>query len=612
MTGRPPPLSYGGSPKPLVAMAAVGLAGRGGARRAHRLVVRRAGTMGARGCCPGRDGHEARVGEDALSQVLLAVPRREGGRRGIRRLASPSEAPQLHDRQVQDSNDSQRSAPDARGPRQHHPARHAVHVDARLARPLRPGSLGSRRLHHHVLTRILQTRRTPPSQFRSPAHRDLRRSRSSWGRSSTSRTAASRCHGSLGRGDGPSAPTLVDDWGQPIRPADLTQSWTFRGGSSREDIFRTMSTGLNGTPMPSYLDALKEEQRWAITDYHRVHLGQRRAGLHQPRRREARRRSDRPGQGNRELRIRPCRALSDHRTSHRARPGLPSSHDVRDRAGGLRCGVDRAAGSMARHERAEDRKERPVAAGASRRRGGGRRRPADASATPGCPPELQRRRGASGARRKPPRPLPRGAAAASRLGAAPQGPVRGGTGAGRQASEFSDAVAVQIPSQVPTGARKPYFIFGDSQNSVDLWFFDLARPAPLQFSGKGSAEIAPNDTGDVTGVASYDQGEWSVIFKRPLRASSGATFSPGQFMPIAFSVWDGFSRERGNRRGLSVWYSLYLGPEATPSVVGPMIQTALLILVFELVVIGWVRWRYRAREDRRLGDQPTEPAAGGA
>ena len=86
-------------------------------------------------------------------------------------------------------------------------------------------------------------------------------------------------------------------------------------------------------------------------------------------------------------------------------------------------------------------------------------------------------------------------------------------------SEFSDAVSIQIPTPTPTSARKPYFIFGDAQNSVDLWFFDLARPEPLQFTGRGSAAIEPNDTGDVTGVASYDQGEWSVIFKRPLRAS---------------------------------------------------------------------------------------------
>ncbi|HEV2906421.1 MAG TPA: c-type cytochrome, partial [Actinomycetota bacterium] len=80
-------------------------------------------------------------------------------------------------------------------------------------------------------------------------------------------TGCVKCHGNLGRGDGPSAPTLTDDFGQSIRAADLTQPWTFRGGPSREDIFRTMTTGLNGTPMPSFADSLPTEQRWAITDF---------------------------------------------------------------------------------------------------------------------------------------------------------------------------------------------------------------------------------------------------------------------------------------------------------------------------------------------------------
>jgi hypothetical protein len=173
-------------------------------------------------------------------------------------------------------------------------------------------------------------------------------------------------------------------------------------------------------------------------------------------------------------------------------------------------------------------------------------------------------------------------------------------------SEFSDAVSIQVPSQASTGARKPYFIFGDAQNPVDLWFFDLARPMPLQYVGRGSVDLAPNDTGELTGVASYDQGEWSVIFKRPLRPASGAAFSPSGFMPIAFSVWDGFSRERGNRRGLTTWYSLYLEPEVVPSAAGPMVRTAAVILVIELVVIAWVRGRYAPRRrsefvDPRLG-----------
>jgi hypothetical protein len=83
-------------------------------------------------------------------------------------------------------------------------------------------------------------------------------------------------------------------------------------------------------------------------------------------------------------------------------------------------------------------------------------------------------------------------------------------------------------------------------------------------------------------------------------------------MPIAFSVWDGFSRERGNRRGLTVWQSLYLEPEVVPSAIGPMVRTALVILLIELAIIGWVRRRYglagaRSMDAREGG--PMHPSA---
>ena len=83
-------------------------------------------------------------------------------------------------------------------------------------------------------------------------------------------------------------------------------------------------------------------------------------------------------------------------------------------------------------------------------------------------------------------------------------------------------------------------------------------------------------------------------------------------MPIAFSVWDGFSRERGSRRGLSLWYSLYVEPQNVPSAVGPMIRTALIILAIELALIAWVRWRQRTRGREQRGGQPTQAAATGA
>ena len=76
------------------------------------------------------------------------------------------------------------------------------------------------------------------------------------------------CHGDKGKGDGPSAPDLVDEWNEPIQTTDLTYKWLFKNGHSPTDVYRTFNTGLNGTPMPSYLDVFtNEEDRWALVAY---------------------------------------------------------------------------------------------------------------------------------------------------------------------------------------------------------------------------------------------------------------------------------------------------------------------------------------------------------
>jgi cytochrome c oxidase cbb3-type subunit 2 len=74
------------------------------------------------------------------------------------------------------------------------------------------------------------------------------------------------CHGQTGKGDGEKAAGLKDDFGFPVRPADLTGG-QFKSGPLVQDIFRTMSTGLSGTPMPSYRDSLSELDRWALAYY---------------------------------------------------------------------------------------------------------------------------------------------------------------------------------------------------------------------------------------------------------------------------------------------------------------------------------------------------------
>ena len=74
------------------------------------------------------------------------------------------------------------------------------------------------------------------------------------------------CHGQDGRGDGAAADSLKDAWGRPSRPADLTNR-PLKSGPSPQDLYRTLVTGLNGTAMPSYDDALGEEELWSVVVY---------------------------------------------------------------------------------------------------------------------------------------------------------------------------------------------------------------------------------------------------------------------------------------------------------------------------------------------------------
>jgi cytochrome c oxidase cbb3-type subunit 2 len=75
------------------------------------------------------------------------------------------------------------------------------------------------------------------------------------------------CHGKEGRGNGPSALTLTDAKGYPILPFDLTSGMHFKCGDSPQGLFRDLITGLDGTPMPSFTDALKPDQVWDLVHF---------------------------------------------------------------------------------------------------------------------------------------------------------------------------------------------------------------------------------------------------------------------------------------------------------------------------------------------------------
>ncbi len=441
------------------------------------------------------------------------------------------------------------------------------------------------------------------------------------GRQVYEETGCARCHGEHGRGDGMSAPTLVDDWGNHIRVADLTKPWTFRGGGTRKDIFRSMSTGFNGTPMPGFhnnLGATPEESQqrmWAIVDYMLSLAGGPWEDGETP---YANLLRSVPVETELDLEqgtelfaaapkatfplfgqiVEPGRnfypsavevtAQAIHNEDEIAfritwndmraetggsnAPDLPAPlwDDHLAEIGQATAGVSDAGddeGGFWGDEEVEEAEDE----------GGfwGDEEVAEAEDEGGFWGDEE--------------------VAEDDGGDDFWGEEEGGDAAAASDTldtEFSDAFALQFPLQKPEGVRQPYFLFGDVQNPVDLWFVDLAKPTVGQrYEGRGSSALSPSEGGDeVITQATFDNGEWSVIFKRK-RKGSGLSFEEDAFLPIAFSVWDGFNRERGNKRGLSAWYQVYLEPLEKPSPVGPMTRAGLTVLGLELLFIAMVRRR---------------------
>ena len=400
------------------------------------------------------------------------------------------------------------------------------------------------------------------------------------------------CHGEIGRGDGPSAPNLTDDWGHPIRPADLTKRWTYRGGPTREDIYRTFTTGMNGTPMPSFAESLTDEQRWQLVDY---------IESLDPR--------DEPGYAEllKVQRTTDEISLSDLEKSRElfatappahfpvvgqiTEPGRafhPSANSVTVRAV---YNAQEIAFLVTWHDMRADE--------------AGQNAPDLV-----VPPEEDQGEAAPAAAADDSGEGFFGEEVAADEGETAAGSVddffgeEEGSTVAASGSEFSDAVAIQLPTQVPVGSRKPYFLFGDAQNPVDLWFVDLAKKVATRYTGTGSKSLTMVEGEEVSATASYDRGEWSVIFKRPLRGTGGVTFAEGQYVPIALSIWDGSQRERGNKRALTRWMYLYTLPGETPSTAWPMLRAALAVLIVEILLIAWVRRRFSAaRQDREAQDR---------
>ncbi len=342
------------------------------------------------------------------------------------------------------------------------------------------------------------------------------------------------CHGMQGRGDGKSAPTLEDQWDVHIRAADLTKRWTFRRGIKREDIYKTFQTGLDGSPMPSY-EIDPPEDAWHLVNY--VYSLSR----------------DEPNYATVVVAAPAGEDLGpgvmERSTFDIAQPALfPVVGQVIEPGRSFFPGINAVevraiyneseiAFLLTWHDMVADRQ-------------------GDAG------PDL----------------------------AVPDNEADDDT-----SMKFVDAVALQFPTEVSAGVEKPYLMFGDKKNSADLWFVNAATGDAVHFVGRGAGNISPEGP-DLSAAASYEDGEWAVIVRRARSVEGHTAFQEASFVPFVLTVWDGFYRERGNKRGLTSWYHVYIEPTETESPIVPMLSYGLGTLLFGLGLTFFVRRRFSSED----------------
>ena len=358
-----------------------------------------------------------------------------------------------------------------------------------------------------------------------------------------------KCHGDQGRGDGPSAPTLKDDAGHPIFAADLHENWRFNGGPTTTDIYERLRTGLDGTPMPSFSDLLDqkfltETELWRVAEYvHSLSPSEPpvvRDVIHAPLVTHALPRSPDDSAWN---------AVDTYwfplvgQVIHKSRWFAPAVTGVWVKA-------VHTADSIALRVVWDDRSQSPD---------------------------------------------PDWLAHVGRVLAA----VQSDDSTPEQPALWPDQLAVQFPVAIPTGMERPYFLMGSANGPVYQWrWVSSSRDAAVAGLARGIERFDPLPQSGVAVQASYDHGEWRVVFTRALASPDTASqlpFRSGRAIPVAFFAWDGSNGEHGTRMAVSTWYFLALDEPVPARVFISPVLAMVLTLGLGLVVV----WRAQQKTSYR-------------
>ncbi len=334
------------------------------------------------------------------------------------------------------------------------------------------------------------------------------------GREVYERAKCWECHGKTGRGNGQKAFDRKDDWGFPIRIRNVTHPWKIKAGIEVEDIYMRFSTGISGTPMPSFVKALSEEDRWYMAIF--------------------------------------IKSLQHELTTHqvlkvqRIEGALPDSLD--DATWGRAEPMDvRLTGQVVVAPRWQNPSIELVTMRAI----------ANESeivfrlewddpfkdTTHDADQELETRE--------------------IRQVGGYNSYVEANDMIPRALETFRDSVALQFPTKAPEGTKKPHFMRGSASEPVQLWTWQADTDTSEEGIARGWSrppKAQQEDQQQIASTSRWGDGRWTVTMTRPLQTEdrNDVQFVEGQFIPMAVNAWDGSNGEHGIIMSLSSWHYVLL------------------------------------------------------
>jgi DMSO reductase family type II enzyme heme b subunit len=377
------------------------------------------------------------------------------------------------------------------------------------------------------------------------------------------------CHGGEGRGDG--NPTMKDDWGFPIVAADWQQCWNFRGSRRNHfdpfNVVRTVTTGLNGTPMPNFKDQITIEDRWKLAAFVNSLC---------------------PRKNIDKLTNKP---VPDFLIS-----SIYTEGDIAEKIDDpMWSGSDNDPKIVPRGEDTVNNPRKNYIAMAGQITRGKRN----------FDPKADNLWVSSRWNKEK-----------NVLYYLVEYHIRFLS----SDPEFPDAVAIQWPAKLQElfGAEKPYFIMGDSKKPVDIWKASFlaqdynATNAPKddgyqlkvdvsESVGHGFDALAAKESEATVQVvdAIFKQGKVSILFKRSLTTEGefDVQIPSEKFIPVSFFQWAGRDKEKDEHAAISTWYYTILEPPLPDSLYYMPPIMAAVFVCFQ----GWLVWM--TKRTRKMFDE---------